>query len=774
MQKSAFIALAAAACIAAPRLLPSETVAPTPVVTGDLVNLARLVRNSAWQQVLQQADASRSPQQAFLAGLAAARLSQWDNAESLLSRCLDDTTLPRDIVLSELAQAQESQKKWGPAAASWKSLFEQFPKSRLSREATLRHAQALLEAGNAKQALQALAHLPTARKRSRRSHVKKSSAPAVEAIELTRAAALERLGRADEARGVLRRLVIQACESEESESAEKNLERLSGSTQKTWSTDSIRLAWPREQWQPLGRALQKCRRFSEALAVHELLNGEDSRFAIELGKDAFGLRDYPAARKFLEPLVMGINPKHRDPEAVFWLAQTLSRTHQAEAAQVLYLDFVDRHPNRSNSHDALYALGLSYLSQRRYPNAAQAFGRLVRFYPRSKHRSKAYWFAGWSEFQQGNYDGAIRIWQHPPPQRKKNAEGLNVSNTRPHYWIARAQERSGDVAGAVKTYQRLVNEAPFHYYAYAAELRLQALQAPVSAFPQPPNLRALPQSKPIGASPLLISPTMRDRLGEGFSQRLFNLASMGLERWASADLLAGEPRLHSQNDWLELAKLYRALGEYHRSSYIARVNFQREIEHPPKSDALLQWTDLWILGYPEAWADEVNRAARRYKVPQSTIWAIMRQESSFRPDAASKAGAYGLMQLILPTAQVLAGRSVSASDVLSVDNNIDWGTKYLAALSTLFKTRLDLIAAAYNAGPERVDDWLKQNADLPPDEFIEAIPFGETCEYVKKVVAMFVDYERLYGRERPLKEIFIPLAPASVQRPDGPASAVRP
>jgi soluble lytic murein transglycosylase len=128
---------------------------------------------------------------------------------------------------------------------------------------------------------------------------------------------------------------------------------------------------------------------------------------------------------------------------------------------------------------------------------------------------------------------------------------------------------------------------------------------------------------------------------------------------------------------------------------------------------------------------------------------IMRQESSFDIGAVSPSGARGLMQLMPPTAQEVAkqlGIPVSIPALTSdASANIHLGTAYLQAMLGRFDNALPLAAAAYNAGPHRVVQWLGDNGDPltgPVDmvDWIELIPISETRNYVQRVTENVVMY----------------------------------
>lgn len=164
------------------------------------------------------------------------------------------------------------------------------------------------------------------------------------------------------------------------------------------------------------------------------------------------------------------------------------------------------------------------------------------------------------------------------------------------------------------------------------------------------------------------------------------------------------------------------------------------------------WDDLQ-LRFPLAYRDLVSTAAEETEITPHLLFAIARQESAFMPHARSPAGAMGLMQLMPATAQQTARRAgvpYRRSDLLSPDKNIALGSRYLHELLNEFNGNRILAAAAYNAGPYRVKQWLKSNNQkLPYDVWIETIPFRETRGYVQNVLSYSVIYGYRLGEESP-------------------------
>jgi len=137
---------------------------------------------------------------------------------------------------------------------------------------------------------------------------------------------------------------------------------------------------------------------------------------------------------------------------------------------------------------------------------------------------------------------------------------------------------------------------------------------------------------------------------------------------------------------------------------------------------------------------------------------IIRQESSFETSTVSPAGARGLMQLMPNTAGLVAHRlrlTVSVA-ALTADPgyNMQLGTTYLRDLLDEFDGVVPLAVAAYNAGPTRVQEWLRTNGDpragtVDMIDWIELIPFSETRNYVQRVIENQVTYRAKRGEERP-------------------------
>lgn len=154
--------------------------------------------------------------------------------------------------------------------------------------------------------------------------------------------------------------------------------------------------------------------------------------------------------------------------------------------------------------------------------------------------------------------------------------------------------------------------------------------------------------------------------------------------------------------------------------------------------------------FPFYQMDLFQHESDKHQIPISWAYAITRQESAFKEDATSIAGAKGLMQLTPSTARLVAKRQAknnsinyqSRQQLLTPEINIKLGVAHLKEMLDHYNGHPILATAAYNAGQHRVDMWLKDNRITDSILWIEQIPYKETREYVKNVLT----YQQIYSQ----------------------------
>jgi soluble lytic murein transglycosylase len=149
--------------------------------------------------------------------------------------------------------------------------------------------------------------------------------------------------------------------------------------------------------------------------------------------------------------------------------------------------------------------------------------------------------------------------------------------------------------------------------------------------------------------------------------------------------------------------------------------------------------------------DIIRQQARDKGLDPALIAGVIYAESHFIDGRTSSAGAEGLMQLTPATAQYIAdksgGTAFRLADLGTAQVNIAYGAFYLRYLMERYGDDVPLVLAAYNAGEGNVDKWIAQARAKDKDLDIGAIPFGETRNYVAKVLDARVQYRRQYRSE---------------------------
>lgn len=158
--------------------------------------------------------------------------------------------------------------------------------------------------------------------------------------------------------------------------------------------------------------------------------------------------------------------------------------------------------------------------------------------------------------------------------------------------------------------------------------------------------------------------------------------------------------------------------------------------------------------FPLAYHEAVLREAQKRGIDPSWVYAIARQESAFIEDVQSSAGALGLMQLMPGTGRNIARQlntQIDNSSLLQPETNIRFGSYYLQQVLNRFDDNPVLATAAYNAGPLRIEQWTPKSGSIDADIWVDTMPYHETRQYVRRVMAYSVFYDQRL--ERPITRL---------------------
>ena len=296
---------------------------------------------------------------------------------------------------------------------------------------------------------------------------------------------------------------------------------------------------------------------------------------------------------------------------------------------------------------------------------------------------------------------------------------LNIVDTLPEhmqtdesivYWKARALEQLGDGNWAKHSFSELSERRDYYGFLAADKVNKKA------------NLRHVP---------LDISANEFAKVGRNQAlQRAYELFK--LDRFNDA---RKEWNLLSQSltdrEKLAAAKLAHNWGWYDRPIFtLAEVGYLNDVN----------------LRFPLAYKNLLLNSASENKIDPAYVFAIARRESSFMHDAYSSAGAAGLMQIKPSTASYMAKQRVRKRQLLKPEKNAKLASNYLAYLLNKSKGNPVVATAAYNAGFGKVKRWLPKGG-MPADAWIETIPYKETRNYVKAVMAYTEVYSQLLDED---------------------------
>ncbi len=290
------------------------------------------------------------------------------------------------------------------------------------------------------------------------------------------------------------------------------------------------------------------------------------------------------------------------------------------------------------------------------------------------------------------------------------------------YWAGRIHLELGDTATGRAHLERTVREQPVEYYSVMAADLLDV-----------PYRIDVPEGE---------GPSEPLWLTEGL-ERLDRLTEAGLERGASAEV--DRLRDRSRGHRGAMLRLGEALTERGRSLDGINLGW-----------ALLEQEGSWDrqllrVTFPFPYRELVRREAEEWGMDPLLMASIIRQESAFKADIVSRAGAIGLMQVMPPTGRELARRHgpdpFTEATLASPEVNLHLGAAFFVDMSRRYDDDLPLVLSAYNAGPSRATAWRQFPEASDPLRFTERIPFTETRGYVKNVRRNLGLYRALYGEQ---------------------------
>ena len=586
-----------------------------------------------------------------------------------------------------------------------------YPDSLLTRDANLSYANALLNEGRAADAADLL---------------EKNRLPARSDIEYALGRAYAALGQRDKAAAALANVYYNMPTAAEADAAFAELKKIpsataSGAQLKTRADllmKAKRYSDAADEYRELMIHAAPDNRATYSLALADALHkaGRNSEAKSELASLPNATADQNAQRLY----ILGEVAWSTDQNDEFY--RTVDQLRQAA-------------PTSSWLESALLSVANLHLVHHEYDQSLDTFHELHQRFPTGARASYAHWKAAWLTLREGKNDQAKQQFDE---QIALYPGGNETSNAL--YWRARLAEEDNQPAMARAYYQKLSDRFKNYYYAELGRQRMTKLPAvadPPGQFPLLDKVPALEHGEKIE-----LSEAPSDNL---HYQKGKLLGNGGLIDLAVKELQAAEN--DDKGSWgpAETAQLYTDTGHFDRAIEVMKKSvpsyFAVEIPNIPRP--------YWEALFPKPYWNDLKRFSEANGLDPYLVASLIRQESEFNPAAVSRANAVGLMQLLPKTGKLVSKQVKLAryapSQLYTPSVNLQLGTHYFRGMVDHFGGSFQYALAAYNAGSDRVEEWLGQGKYRDETEFVESIPFTETREYVQAIMRNASVYRQLYG-----------------------------
>lgn len=435
------------------------------------------------------------------------------------------------------------------------------------------------------------------------------------------------------------------------------------------------------------------------------------------------------------------NAKEKE-EAYYQLALGYAKNRLWANARTTVEEMRSKFPNGKLTPKTVIAVGMAARDAKNKPDEIYFLRSAVASFPQAIEVAQAQFELAWLEHENNNFQESSRMLTE---HLARYVDRDNANRGKAGYWAARDSERAGKIAEACALYDATVYRYSANWYGYIALQKLTALRGRGQC-QTPPNFpsgslipKAVENLKQITVAPETSTAKELER-----ASKSEELSTVGLFDWSIDELKeAQKTAVNSPKINLSLAKHYRLKGDQVNALLSLAKSYPDYSQMFPEELGREEW-DIF---YPLTSWNDIKYWAKQRNLDAYQVAGLIRQESIFDPKAKSGANAYGLMQLLIPTAQLMARKygassPVSGSSLFNPPLNIELGTAYMQEQLTKYG-RIEYMAVAYNAGPGRVTQWAKI-LPLEIDEYVEEIPFKETKGYVQGVIRNSAQYRRLY------------------------------
>ena len=454
-------------------------------------------------------------------------------------------------------------------------------------------------------------------------------------------------------------------------------------------------------------------------------------FYFQKGMIFFWRKKFSQADEAFQLVLRNCRQKETAEKAFYWRCRVLERLGRGGEVLKLADSFPPAYPGGAYGDRILFLKAQILEEGGSLAEAAAAYGEVAEKFPKGALALQSLWKAGWLLLQNRDPEAAVNAWQTMPTHKPASPWSEKAL-----YWSGKALAASGKTDLAEEAFRRLRREFPAAYHTQLA-IGGGGLAFTGKGFSPIQDVSPLPAPNPEPAP----GENQNLRLKKGRLLSRLNLFAEAIEELEGTEGNGGA----GEGTRLEVSRLLREMGEYHRSNLLVRRNFALR---PLPENLSAKDRSLYLLAYPLGNPLWINKQAESLNLDPALLSAVILEESRFDPQALSVSGARGLMQIMPATgkdiAKSLKVHPYGEQKLYEPELNIRFGSWYLARLLEDFGGKAYLAVAAYNAGPRAVRDWLARFPGLPEDEFVERIPYAETRNYVVKVLTSQQVYKILY------------------------------
>jgi len=470
---------------------------------------------------------------------------------------------------------------------------------------------------------------------------------------------------------------------------------------------------------------------TEYRALADQLTGlERDQARVRVGAASFLKGDTALAYPYLRGLELA--DSEADAERLYYLVECDRHLTDDDEMRTALDGLLRRYPRSPWRLKALLSAANRFLLVNQPDQFVPLYQAVYQDFPAAVEAPVAHWKVAFQAFLRDRPESASLLREHLRNYPDHASAGTAL------YFLGRRLELDGDPGGARACYEQLTRVFENHYYSMTARQRLADARIR-AAVPRAEVVQFLAGLNLPAARPLPREPTAATNAR---IERSRILRQAGLDDMADSELRFGA-RTDGQAPLLgmELAGAAEAPHQaMHAMKGMAPDYLTLSLADAPRR--------FWELLFPLPYRADLERAARERDLDPFLVAGLVRQESEFDPRALSRANAYGLAQVRPVTGREYARKAGMARFtnrmLFQPSTNLALGALIFSSMLGKNGGRVEETLAAYNAGPNRLAHWLAWGQYREPAEFVEAIPFTETRDYVQAVLRNADIYRRLY------------------------------